>query len=680
MVALFGLLPLLESATFFVAPMGSDRAAGHEKSPWRTIQHAVGELSPGDTLIVAPGEYDGPITLRQSGLPRRPISIVAQRNVRLKTYPGGPAISLSSASWVVIEGFALEQGILVDGRTVGVVIRGNALTGDGSGVGVELAQSRGAVVERNLVSGFQEGIVVGGDLNTLRSNIVRDSLRAGIVLGNLFQATDTTVRNNTLVDNGASSLSAGSLWIRHAADSLIENNILVAQPGRRLFTTEACDSDQHFRSNLFFSPNGLHGLTFVHQGRLRLGFRNLRLLTRDPNAIFADPAFADGLFTLQRKSPAIDVCGASGIPWERDFSGQARQVGAGMDAGAQEFDYPTGPRRLGNQLVHHGRSVRYRGVGMGDPLLDRVNQPLTHYRRVRDVWNANVVRLSIHPYVWRNASEFGGKDYVLETLRREIDAAIRAGLFVILDWHVTGWPNGFARPSDPGERPGLHDSSFDLACDFWDAASRAFGRNGAVAFEIWNEPTRGPDNWKPDAADWKALRPYWERLIAIIRRNSENLIIVAGSSWAYSMKGIRERPPSDPNIAVAWHVYAGKELNDELRWSTAFDEIANEFPVIVSEWGFDENGADYFRGGVDDFGSKFASNWLEGRDLHWVAWCWHHSVAPTMIREDWRTPTPFGQFVRGLLGLNPREPVPIVFPTAPSRIPPPAFPRLPDPS
>lgn len=325
-----------------------------------------------------------------------------------------------------------------------------------------------------------------------------------------------------------------------------------------------------------------------------------------------------------------------------------------MDAGAQEFDRVTGLRAFGNLLVHQGRPVRLRGVGVGDPVLDRIDQPLSHYEVLRQTWNANVVRISMHPYVWRNAQLYGGVSSVLDRLRFNVDAATSAGLFVILDWHITGWPDGFAKPSEPGELPGLHDSSFALARDFWDQASRAFAGNGAVAFEIWNEPVRGPNNWQPDAMEWRMLSPYWEQLISVIRQRSDNLIILAGGSWAYSLKGIRELPPPDANIAFSWHVYASKENNDEARWAAAFDALSEDFPVIVSEWGFEETGAAYFKGGIGDFGAKFAKNWLEGRNLHSVAWCWHPSIGPAMLRPDWSTPTPFGAFVKSLLRLNPK--------------------------
>ena len=664
-------LPGLRAETLHVFPAGNDSGAGSEKAPWQTIQPGLDHVNPGDTLLVHPGIYQGPLKADRSGTMKKRITIRGLEGASIAASPGAPAVVLSGTSWVAWEGFSIAGEMAVSGCPEGVVVRANTLRGVGGGTGIRINNARGALIERNMVSGFEQGIVVAGSGCIVRNNIVRNNSRAGIVLGNLHPASDPLVRNNTIVANGDSPFSAGGIWLRYASSSTIENNIVVSGPGRRLFSIEADDAGNRFLRNLYFSPSGGEGAMFCRAGKMGTGFLMLRLATRDPGAVFADPVFSGSSVSLHRSSPAIGISPIQPFPGERDFSGRPRRTGFGMDAGAQEFERVTGLHREGNELVHQNRPVRLRGVGVGDPVLDHTDQSLSHYGILRQKWNANIVRISLHSYVWRNAHLFGGRSGVMERIRQEIDAATGAGLFVILDWHITGWPDGFARPSDPGEPPGFHDPSFSLACDFWEEASRAFGKNGAVAFEIWNEPVRGPSNWQPDAGEWRLLYPYWERLIAVVRRHSDNLIIVAGGSWAYSLKGIRELPPSDQNVAFSWHVYAGKENNDEARWAQAFDNLSTVFPVIVSEWGFDETGAPHFRGGVVDFGAKFAANWLEGRDLHWVAWCWHSSIGPAMLRPDWCTPTPFGAFVKSLLRLNPLpEPPPGRFLFAPASLPP----------
>ncbi len=641
--------PALRSETYHVEARGSDRAAGTGKEPLKTISRGLELARPGDVVLVGKGSWDGPVIVKKSGTRSQRITVRGGEGSVL----GKAGIEIHGASWVTVEGFTSNGGITVSGSPQGVVIRRNVLEGGLGGNGIRLDNARDSLVERNRVGHFEEGITVAGTGITVRNNVVVDNRRAGIVLGSIHPAVHCLVRNNTMDGNGVSGESAGGLWLRFASDAVVENNIIVAGPGRRLLTTESSEGPLRFSNNHYFSPNGDRAALFCLDGVPRTGIFSLQLLTCDPEARFADPHFADPSRSLRRDSPAIDSSKTSSFPGETDISGNPRRAGFGVDAGAWESPFPSGLRRVGNQLVSGDHIIRLRGAGVGDPFLNHGYQPPPDYETLRRRWNANAVRISIHPYVWRQASIFGGRDRIIALMRSEIQSAIDAGHFVVLDWHVTGWPDGFARPSDPGEPPGLHDPGFALACDFWNQASAAFGKNNAIAFEVWNEPVRGPSDWKPGPEDWRQLRPYWDRLIAIIRSHSDNLIILAGGSWAYSLKGIREMPPADANVAFSWHVYAGKENNDEARWAEAFDELSLDYPVIVSEWGFAENGAPWYRGGVADFGAKFASSWLEGRGLHWMAWCFNDEIGPPMLQHDRQTPTAFGGFVKNLLRLNP---------------------------
>src|SRR5260370_12843346 len=64
-----------QSATYYVSPNGSDSAAGTLASPWRTIQKAASTLQPGQTAIVAAGNYGERVRGENSGEGRKSINL-----------------------------------------------------------------------------------------------------------------------------------------------------------------------------------------------------------------------------------------------------------------------------------------------------------------------------------------------------------------------------------------------------------------------------------------------------------------------------------------------------------------------------------------------------------------------------------------------------------------------------
>jgi parallel beta-helix repeat protein len=63
--------------TAYVSLSGNDGAAGSATAPWRTIQHGVDTLHPGDTLLIGPGVYRERIEIKHSGTPQAPITLAA---------------------------------------------------------------------------------------------------------------------------------------------------------------------------------------------------------------------------------------------------------------------------------------------------------------------------------------------------------------------------------------------------------------------------------------------------------------------------------------------------------------------------------------------------------------------------------------------------------------------------
>ena len=77
--------PLATGPTYFVdATKGDDTQDGSKKKPWKTMQHGVRQLKPGDTLYLRGGTYFEKVSLTQSGTAEAPITIAS--------YPGEEVI------------------------------------------------------------------------------------------------------------------------------------------------------------------------------------------------------------------------------------------------------------------------------------------------------------------------------------------------------------------------------------------------------------------------------------------------------------------------------------------------------------------------------------------------------------------------------------------------------------
>ncbi len=301
----------------------------------------------------------------------------------------------------------------------------------------------------------------------------------------------------------------------------------------------------------------------------------------------------------------------------------------------------------GRELRFDGKPVMLRGVSVGDPFLAREGRPLSDYSTIARDWKANVVRMSVHPSVWKTTAH----EKVLSTLDANVQAALQAGMFVIIDWHTIGFPDGFYEKTPyKDDPPDLYDSSFLLAKDFWKAVAAKFGGDGRVLFELWNEPLYQEDDGNPEAGQrWHELKPRFQELVQIIREQGKNVVLATSNYWAYNLRGIRNDLLKGGNIAYAWHIYAGHDEDDASAWAASLDELQTVAPVLVTEWGFQAKTDEHFQGTAKSFGEKFVRDFLEAKHLHSTAWCWHPEWTPVMLRNDWKTPTAMGVFVQKYL-------------------------------
>lgn len=177
LLALFALAPSLFAAEYFVAPSGSDSASGQRDQPWKTVQHAAKQVAAGDSVIVAPGDYSGMVTVKASGTDKSPIHFksVQPREAKVEGFK-------LEGDYIIVEGFDISSdktnAVGIDAgeahrktaRTGCQMINNyiHDVTGDGIRVGVN-GLARGNLI-KNVGRGIfvnSNSLVEGNEIDTL---------------------------------------------------------------------------------------------------------------------------------------------------------------------------------------------------------------------------------------------------------------------------------------------------------------------------------------------------------------------------------------------------------------------------------------------------------------------------------------------------------------------------------
>jgi aryl-phospho-beta-D-glucosidase BglC (GH1 family) len=175
-------------------------------------------------------------------------------------------------------------------------------------------------------------------------------------------------------------------------------------------------------------------------------------------------------------------------------------------------------------------------------------------------WNASIVRASM------GVEAFGGFTYnngqfatrELNKVKTVIDAAIANDVYVIVDYHSHAAEESTAE-----------------AVVFFDEISSLYGDNDHVIYEVYNEPID---------QSWSTIKDYAETVIAAIRANDpDNLIVVGTPFYSQNVDVASNDPISDPNVAYTLHFYAGTH-GQALR-NRAITAMNNGVALFVTEWG-----------------------------------------------------------------------------------------------
>lgn len=243
----------------------------------------------------------------------------------------------------------------------------------------------------------------------------------------------------------------------------------------------------------------------------------------------------------------------------------------------------------GTSIVNqHGDSISLRGMSLfWSQWMGRFyNEGCINW--LKDNWKCTIVRAAM-------GIESGGylehPQTELNKIKTVIEASIKAGIYVIVDWHDHNAQNHVTQ-----------------SIDFFKQIAQQYGNYPNIIYEIFNEPTQ--ISWTND------VKPYAIAVIDSIRKiDPDNIILVGSPNWSQDVDTVSRNPINRTNIAYSLHFYAATH-KQALR-NKAVTALNNGIALFVSEWGTCEASGT----GVLDYAEvDLWLNFMESRKISWCNW------------------------------------------------------------
>ena len=150
-------------STYYVSPTGNNANPGTKELPWKTMQFAVDEAVPGDSLLIGDGTYEGPVIMTRSGAPGAYVTLKSINplgaKVEVANGEGDTDGIKAAANYLTIDGFEIYDaapGIGHHGNGVTVYNNHhinilNNLIYDFGGSGIQTVHFDHVLIENNVV-------------------------------------------------------------------------------------------------------------------------------------------------------------------------------------------------------------------------------------------------------------------------------------------------------------------------------------------------------------------------------------------------------------------------------------------------------------------------------------------------------------------------------------------------